>query len=211
MNFSREEILDQLERVVRSQAFHESESLRSFLSFIVNKVVDGEEDQINEYTIATDVFGRGKQFNPRIDSVVRVQAGRLRYKLHEYYSTEGKGDRILLELPKGHYKPVFSFLETNGSRQTEEKLEKANLEESVPPASAGVVRSHNPPAQPLRKERFLTLALSAAVVILAITSGVLFFSRQKALGELAGSDPGKPEEIYNEVWGDFFKSGEPPL
>src|ERR1051325_5754216 len=160
MNFSREEILEQLERVVRSQAFHESESLRSFLSFIVNKLIDGEEDQIKEYTIATDVFGRGKQFNPRIDSVVRVQAGRLRYKLHEYYSTEGKGDRILLELPKGHYKPVFSQMETNGAGQAEEKTEKTSSEEPAPPL-AGIVRSHSPSAPPLRREKLLTLVLSA--------------------------------------------------
>src|SRR5215210_6652184 len=99
MNLTNEEKLDQLERIIHSQAFYEAESLRSFLSFIVNKLVDGKEDQIKEYTIAIDVFGRGAQFNPRIDSVVRVQAGRLRYKLQEYYSTEGKADKILIELP----------------------------------------------------------------------------------------------------------------
>src|SRR5687767_9817353 len=100
MNLTNEEKLQQLERIVGSQAFHESESLRTILSFIVNKLVAGEEDQIKEYTIAIDVFSRGAQFNPRIDSVVRVQAGRLRYKLQEYYSTEGKADKILVELPK---------------------------------------------------------------------------------------------------------------
>ena len=64
--------------------------------------------QLKEYTIATEVFGRRSDYDPRIDSVVRVQAGRLRTKLQEYYTAEGKNDQIVIDLPKGHYHPVFN-------------------------------------------------------------------------------------------------------
>src|SRR5262247_3636521 len=107
MEIDKKDRLAQLERVLQSRAFHGSESLRSFLQFVVLKTIDDHEDQLKEYTIATEVFGRGDSYNPKIDSVVRVQAGRLRAKLQEYYATEGKSDTIIIDLPKGHYKPVF--------------------------------------------------------------------------------------------------------
>ncbi|HKP14283.1 MAG TPA: hypothetical protein VJZ91_19340, partial [Blastocatellia bacterium] len=89
----------QLDRILQSQIMQGSESLRAFLRFVVQKAIDQQEDQLKEYTIATEVFGRGEQYSPRTDSVVRVQASRLRSKLQEYYFTEGKGDAVLIELP----------------------------------------------------------------------------------------------------------------
>ena len=89
---SRAEVLHQLEKILHSQSLHGSESLRSFLQFIVTKVIDKQENQLKEYTIATEVFGRDGAFDPGVDSVVRVQAGRLRTKVQEYYAGEGKGD-----------------------------------------------------------------------------------------------------------------------
>jgi hypothetical protein len=208
MNLTNEEKLDQLERIIHSQAFHEAESLRSFLSFIVNKLVDGEEDQIKEYTIAIDVFGRGAQFNPRIDSVVRVQAGRLRYKLQEYYSTEGKSDKILIELPKGHYKPFFSYLETtNGASTLEENAEELPLV-AEPVATVPV---EGPRPIPFSREKLLLIALSALVVILSITTAVLFFSNQNARPQEGENRIDKPEAVFQMVWGDFVSAPEPPL
>src|SRR5262249_46659523 len=64
---------------------------------------------LKEYVIATEVFGRDSSYDPRVDSVVRVQAGRLRSKLLEYYATEGKDDKVIIDLPKGHYTPIFSY------------------------------------------------------------------------------------------------------
>jgi hypothetical protein len=209
MNLSTEEKLAQLERVIGSQAFHESESLRSFLSFIVNKLVAGEEDQIKEYTIAIDVFGRGSQFNPRIDSVVRVQAGRLRYKLQEYYSTEGKADRILIELPKGHYKPVFSYIElTNGTPKVEEvpaELLKPLAEPSV------IVNEGEATAKVVAKTNWLVIGLSLAVVALSISTLLLYWANQKARNQAMANSQSKTEAVYEEVWGDFLQSPEPTL
>src|SRR5215211_8972784 len=108
MELGREQKLEQLERVLQSRALQNSESLKAFLRFVVERTVEDEGAQLKEYTIATEVFGRNSDYDPRIDSVVRVQAGRLRTKLQEYYTTEGKGDSVVIDLPKGHYYPVFN-------------------------------------------------------------------------------------------------------
>lgn len=104
-----EEKLGQLEKIVHSRTLHGSENLRAFLRFVVEKTLANDNGGLKEYVIATEVFGRNSDYNSRIDSIVRVQAGRLRAKLHEYYATEGKADHVLIDLPKGHYAPVFSY------------------------------------------------------------------------------------------------------
>jgi hypothetical protein len=111
MNSQREAKLEQLERILQSRVLHGSENLKSFLRYVTLKSIEESTDHLKEYTIATEVFGRNNDFSPRSDSVVRVQASRLRHKLQEYYATEGKSDRILIELPKGHYNPVFTIIE----------------------------------------------------------------------------------------------------
>src|SRR5215216_2381691 len=109
MELSREEKLDALERVLHSRSLNSSESLKSFLRFVALKAIDDQASYLKEYTIATEVFGRKTNYDSRSDSVVRVQAGRLRTKLQEYYAGEGKHDRVLIDLPKGKYTPVFSY------------------------------------------------------------------------------------------------------
>lgn len=122
MQINKERKLEQLERILSGRTFHGSESLRAFLRFVVSQSVEGQEGKLKEYVIATEVFGRGGDFDPRLDSVVRVQAGRLRTKLHEYYSAEGHADEIIIDLPKGHYSPVFALADaarTNGHQAAE--------------------------------------------------------------------------------------------
>src|SRR5262249_10895692 len=107
MNIAREEKLAELDRILSCRALHGPDSLKAFLRFVVDRSIENQESQLKEYVIATEVFGRGRDFDSRVDSVVRVQAGRLRTKLHEYYETEGKDDGIIINLPKGQYTPVF--------------------------------------------------------------------------------------------------------
>lgn len=109
MEITKEEKLEQLNKLLHSRALNGSDSLRSFLRFVVEKAAENQESQLKEYVIAVEVFGRSGDYNPRIDSTVRVQAGRLRTKLSEYYATEGKNDKVLIDLPKGHYTPIFSL------------------------------------------------------------------------------------------------------
>jgi hypothetical protein len=133
MSVTNEEKSAQLERILRSRLMHGSEILRALLRFIVQSAIDGQEN-LKEFVIATEVFGRGSDFNPRIDSVVRVQAGRLRSKLLEYYVTEGRDDPVIIELPKGHYAPVFSYSRHDGFPQGGKMTYTAGAEERVEPA-----------------------------------------------------------------------------
>lgn len=99
----RIQILAQVERVAASHALRESESLRKLLSYLTRHALDHPGEPIKEYQIATEVLGRQSDFDPQLNSMVRVQAGRLRTKLTEYYSDEGSDDPILVDFPKGTY------------------------------------------------------------------------------------------------------------
>jgi len=116
MDVTRNEKLEQLDRLLQSKVLHGSENLKAFLRYVVLNAVDHREVFLKEYTIATEVFGRDLNYDSRSDSVVRVQAGRLRSKLLEYYATEGNNDKVIIDLPKGHYTPAFTYSsKENGS------------------------------------------------------------------------------------------------
>jgi hypothetical protein len=99
--------LGQIEKLLSSHALHGSESLCKLLRYLANHSLDHPGTSPKEYQIATEVFGRQQDFDPHVDSMVRVQAGRLRTKLGEYYASEGADDQILVELPKGTYALTF--------------------------------------------------------------------------------------------------------
>jgi hypothetical protein len=107
----------QLAKILGSKHFRTSELPRKFLTFIVSKTLENQAAEIKEYAIGVDAFGRGASFDPRIDSVVRVVARRVRERLAEYYRQEGKDDSLVIEVPTGSYIPSFSIREatTTGS------------------------------------------------------------------------------------------------
>ena len=97
----RERYLAEIDKIINSQVLHGSESLCKLLRYLGEHALDHPGSSLKEYKIATEVFGR------QHDSTIRVQAGRLRLKLAEYYSTEGAQDTLVVEMPKGTY--VVSF------------------------------------------------------------------------------------------------------
>jgi hypothetical protein len=105
--------LGQVDRLVSSHALHGSESLCKLLRYLAKHAIDHPGVPIKEFQIATEVFGRSADFDPQLDSMVRVQAGRLRTKLAEYYNSDGGDDPIIVELPKGTY--VLAFHHRNAS------------------------------------------------------------------------------------------------
>ncbi len=80
----------------------------AFLKFVVEQTLAGNVGEIKGYTVATQVFGRGADFDQSIDPIVSIQAGRLRRALERYYLTAGKNDPIRIDIPKGTYAPTFS-------------------------------------------------------------------------------------------------------
>jgi len=101
------EIRGQLDLILRSRAFIQSHRIRRFLQFVVEESLLGQPHRLKEYLIGLEVFDRREAFDPRVDSIVRVEARRLRYKLEEYYRTEGREDGVHIILRKGSYVPMF--------------------------------------------------------------------------------------------------------
>src|SRR3984893_18006267 len=91
----REQYLGQVDRLVNSHVLHGSESLCKLLRYLAKHALDHPGSPIKEYQIATEIFGRSDDFDPQLDSMVRVQAGRLCGKLAEYYNSDGVEDPIL--------------------------------------------------------------------------------------------------------------------
>jgi hypothetical protein len=112
----RAHFLGQIEKLLASHTLHGSESLCKLLRYLANYSLDHPGSSPKEYQIATEVFGRQQDFDPHLDSMVRVQAGRLRAKLAEYYASEGAEDSILVEMPKGNYLLTFHHRSPGGGR-----------------------------------------------------------------------------------------------
>lgn len=105
-----EQVRAQLERIISSKPFIQSQRLCRFLRITVERTLDGEADQIKEYMLGRDVFDRDQSYDPRVDSIVRVEARRLRVKLRQYYQEFAGEDVVLIAFRKGSYVPVFRFL-----------------------------------------------------------------------------------------------------
>ncbi len=97
----------ELERILASGDFDASERNRDFLRYVVEETLAGRAGRIKAYSIATSVFGRGADFDPQLDSIVRIEAGRLRRALDRYYLTGGRADALRITIPRGAYVPVF--------------------------------------------------------------------------------------------------------
>ncbi|MBI4902082.1 MAG: PD40 domain-containing protein [Acidobacteria bacterium] len=102
-------VREELARVLASETFRHSERLCRFLQFAVDQQLAGNADQIKESVVAVEIFDRKPTHNSRMDSIVRVEARRLREKLDRYYAMEGENDPIIVGLPKGSYVPSFAL------------------------------------------------------------------------------------------------------
>ncbi|MCK9452666.1 MAG: hypothetical protein M0Q90_13310 [Bacteroidales bacterium] len=125
-DYSKKEILDELDRILTSDLFSRSSVLTNFLKYIVEETLKGNNEELKEYNIAVNALGKSDDFNPQIDAIVRIHAGRLRRLLNEYYMGPGIKDPINIGVVKGTYVPVFrphlinkSKTETENETKTE--------------------------------------------------------------------------------------------
>lgn len=110
-NGDAEAIRLQVERILGSKIFVSAQRSQAFLRYAVERSIAGAAPK--EYEIAVDVLDRSASYDPAVDATVRVEAGRLRNRLREYYATEGKADPIFIDMPKGGYGAVFESLATD--------------------------------------------------------------------------------------------------
>lgn len=162
-----EDLKRELEAVLQSPAFQKAPGLAKFLTYICDRHFAGQADRIKEYNIAVEALGRPADFDQKADSIVRVEANRLRKRLREYYETQGKDHAVQISIPSGQYAPVFV------RRELPEPKE-------APPAAA--------PEAPLRRRWTWTLGLVvlAAAVLVAVT-----WTRPSR----PGGQPAFPEQI----------------
>jgi len=214
MELGKEQKIEQLERVLQSRTLQNSENLKAFLRFVVEKTVADEDVQLKEYTIATEVFGRRSDYDPRIDSVVRVQAGRLRTKLQEYYTAEGKNDQIVIDLPKGHYHPVFNCPHAESGQE----ISPAGVPAAEALASNGhptlAVAEDQPYVEgvPARSRASVVgLVLGGLVILLSVAVVALYSSNRELQRQARNPDPSLNTEDFKAVWSPFVDDPESPL
>ena len=104
---TNEKVRMHLQRILKTRSFADSIVLTRFLTFIVNETLEGRSHELKEYTIAVNALKKDPDFNPQIDSIVRIHAGRLRRALKEYYYERTEKDGVQIVVPKGSYIPAF--------------------------------------------------------------------------------------------------------
>jgi len=191
----REQCLAQIERLVASPVLHGSESLCKLLRYLAEHALDHPGSSLKEYQIATEVFGRPLDFDPQHDSTIRVQAGRLRLKLAEYYGSEGAEDDLIVEVPKGTY--VVSFHHRSPAPTKAQFPSLQEVERRIATLS---------PAP--RKWPLAVLALSALLVS-AIAIIAFLLTRTPRVQPAAALEPAPA--AFATFWKGFVAGPEDPL
>jgi hypothetical protein len=190
----REQCFQQVEKLTNSHILRGSESLCKLLRYLAEHSLDHPGVALKEYQIATEVLGRPAGFDPQSDSTVRVQAGRLRVKLAEYYAHEGPGDTIVVELPRGSYALTF-HLRAPGAE--------------VAPSPPIILDARIPPKQTPPSTRGWVIAVLVLSVLLAsvlVATAILLSQRIKAQ-----STPGQPiAPAYQVFWNRFVTGPQQP-
>jgi hypothetical protein len=183
----------EVERLVNSHTLHGSESLCKLLRYLADHALKHPGVALKEYQIATEVFGRPSDFDPHLDSLVRVQAGRLRSKIAEYYSSEGPEDPIIVELPKGTYALNFHPAAV---------VPKTVLHDvAEPPADKAKYPRNNSP----RLVLVLSVLLGAAIIAIAA-----LVASKYASTTAAGTSPDTPPAAFQVFWRGFTTGSYPP-
>jgi hypothetical protein len=105
----------ELERILQSSPFANAHRSQRFLRYVVECSLKHREEFLKEFAIAVDVFGRNVSYDPSINATVRVEAGRVRSRLREYYADEGRSDALVIAMPKGGYRATFTERGSDGS------------------------------------------------------------------------------------------------
>jgi hypothetical protein len=192
----RDLYLAQIDKLVNSHALHGSESLCKLLRYLAKHALDHPGSSIKEYQIATEVFGRSTDFDPQLDSMVRVQAGRLRVKLAEYYNSDGEADSIMVELPRGTY--VLSL---------HHRSALPPRAHTAQPAENG--REPSASARSYRNWIIATALLTVLLTIAAIAILSLVSSRNPAQAGIA-HDSDQVPAAFRVFWNGFISGQQEP-
>jgi len=191
----REQCFQQIDKLIKSHSLHSSESLCKLLRYLAEHSLDHPGIGLKEYQIATEVLGRPAGFDPQSDSTVRVQAGRLRVKLAEYYAHEGPDDLIVVEIPKGSYALTFHLRPPKPGEQVPIPLileSGVQKKQEAPPSIRG-----------------WAIAVFVLSVLLAATFSTTAFLLSQRTRTQAASNQAAPA-AYQIFWSRFVAAPQPP-
>jgi hypothetical protein len=114
LGLSSQSICRQLEKIIASRTFRSAARQRAFLRHAVTEELEGRGHLLKEYSIGIAVFRKEESFDPRLDSIVRTEARKLRARLAKYFESEGKADHLRIHFPLGKYAPVFTEVSRAG-------------------------------------------------------------------------------------------------
>ena len=128
----------ELETVLASESFSRAPALSRLLTYVCGQYLAGRGEFLKEYTVGTEALGRGPNFDPDHDSVVRVMATRLRKRLAAYYAEEGAGHKLRIQLPESGYSPKFVRNPAVAEDTTQESIADIPIADSIAMASGSV-------------------------------------------------------------------------
>ena len=201
----RDENFRQIDRLVSSVVLQGSESLCKLLRYLAEQALEHPGAAVKEYQIATEVFGRPSYFDPRLDSTVRVQTGRLRSKLTEYYGSAGAEDPVVVEIPKGSYTLTFHFRPAPASASPS----AAVLPDPAPAKPAASAPASEPPRY--AKPRALVFALVGVTGLLAVSVLILsYLLVKRPISSPVSSGQAEEARILSGFWKSFIDQPEDP-
>lgn len=213
----------QVQRILKSATFRNAVTLQQLLQFLTGRVLEGGAEALKEYTIGVEAFGRPQDFDPKTDTIVRVQIHRLRQKLTEYYDADGSRDPILVEIPKGHYLPTFEPLSDSDRNMNRDSTPELSTSASAvtPQIGPNIERvGSNGGRENRRLGGFLfsRVAIAAAAVIFVFAMGFLVGNkllRNGATGTSSSTDSqlarGNSADPVRAFWASFLGNDSAPV
>ncbi len=193
-----EQFFQQIDIIIKSHSLRGSESLCKLLQYLAKQSLYHPDAPLKEYQIATEVYGRPADFDPQSDSTIRVQAGRLRLKLAEYYAGEGAADPIVVKIPKGSYHLTFE------ARPVEAPPGPQSVSSREAPASSGAVATV--PAV----WRIAVILLLAGLITSLVVLGSLLWNRKLPEPAMAAPSAPRPATSLAAFWRPFTSGAEEP-
>ncbi len=175
-----------LERVAQSSSFEPAARLRELLLYIGRRCIQEGCTQLREQEIGCAVFGRRDGYDTGSDNIVRTNISHLRKRIEIYFSTEGIGEPLILEIPRGSYVPVFTLRSS-----------------FVPPERTVETPSLPPPIESDRWKAVLPLLI--VLCICALVIGIQYFVNRQAVHEMESRlSPWKSQPTLAEFWSNFY-------
>ncbi len=221
---STQEKRELVARILKSRWFNKSDRLSSFLLHICELDLQGRAQEISEYQIGRAIFERPENYDPSADGIVRSHASRLRMRLGQYYSREGRSEAIRLTVPRGGYLPCFTLHDPDRSHDAEEKSDGRDLPEplSVAVTSSSTLRAHPADAEstgvtmmektgdaPVRYRNSSARLAWSIVAVFAVLLIAMYVHERRMYASFQSSAVAQYNAPQHPLWNAMFRREEP--